>query len=100
MGSVVDYTVSFCARLLECSGVYDAEALDHYVSGLKPMTQDWVIIHNPTSMHQAAKWAERYDNMYFSKQRTMAASSAHTGGGNPPGNRRQSWSSRNPVTKP
>ena len=67
MGSIVDYTVAFCARLLECSDVSDAEALNHYFAGLKPTTQDWVLIHNPISMHQAAKWAERYDNTYFSK---------------------------------
>ena len=100
MGSVVNYTAAFCARLLECSDVSDAEALDQYVSGLKPMTQDWVLIHDPTYMHQAAKWAERYDNTYFSKQRSTAASSAHPGGCNPPGNRRQPWSNRNPSAKP
>ena len=66
-GSVVDYTAAFRARLLECSDVSDAEALDQHVFGLKPTTQDWVLIHDPTSMHQAAKWAERYDNTYFSK---------------------------------
>ena len=99
-GSIVDYTTAFRARLLECSDVSDAEALDRYLSGLKPMTQDWVLIHNPTSMHQAAKSAERYDNLYFSKQRTTAASSSNPGGGNPPDNRRQSWGSRNPVAKP
>ena len=100
MGSIVDYTVVFCARLLEYNKVSNAEVLDYYVSGLKPTTQDWVLIHGPTSMHQAAKWAERYYLTYFSKQRTTAASSAYTGGGNPPGNRWQSWSSRNPVVKP
>ena len=99
-GSVVDYTAAFRARLLECSDVSDAEALDRYISGLKPMTRDWVLIHDPTSMHQAAKWAERYDNMYFSKQRTMAASSAHPGGVSPPGNWRQSWSSSKTTAKP
>ena len=55
------------ARLLECSDVWDTEALDRYVAGLKPTTWDWVLIHNPTTMHQAAKWAERYDNTYFAK---------------------------------
>ena len=67
MGSVVEDTAAFCARLLECSDISDAEALDCYVASLKPTTRDWVLIHKPTSMHQAAKWAERYDNMYFSK---------------------------------
>ena len=67
MGSVVDYTVVFRVRILECSNLFDAEALDQYVTGLKPITQDWVLIHDPTIMHQAAKWAERYDNTYFAK---------------------------------
>ena len=73
----MDYTVAFCVRLLERSDVSVAEALDRYVSGLKPMTRDWVLIHDPTSMHQAAKWAESYDNTYFSKQRSTAPSSAN-----------------------
>ena len=67
MGSIVDYMAAFRARLLECSNISDAEVLDRYVSGLKPTTQDWVLIHDPTTMHQAAKWAERYDNTYFAK---------------------------------
>ena len=96
----MDYTVAFRARLLECSDISDAEALDRYVAGLNPTTQDWVLIHNPTLMHQAGKWAERYDNTYFSKQRTAAASSSNPGGGNPPGNRRQPWGNRNNVGKP
>ena len=95
----MDYTVAFRARLLECSDVSDAEALDRYVSGLKPMTRDWVLIHDTTSMHRVAKWAERHDNTYFSKQRTTAASSSNPGGGNPPGNRRQPWGNRNNVAK-
>ena len=65
----MDYTAAFRARLLECSDVSDAEALDRYVSGLKLTTQDWVLIHDPTAMHQAAKWAEWYDNAYFAKSR-------------------------------
>ena len=100
MASVVDHIVAFHARLLECSDVSDAEVLDRYVTGLKPMIRDWVLIHNPTSMHQAAKWAERYDNTYFSKQRTTAARSSNPGGGNPPGNRQQQWGNRNPAAKP
>ena len=67
MGSAVDCTAAFRARLLECSNVSDAEALDWYVSGLKPITRDWVLIHDPTTMHQAAKWAEWYDKTYFAK---------------------------------
>ena len=96
----MDYTAEFHARLLDCSDVSDAEVLDRYVSGLKPMTQDWVLIHYPTSMQQATKWAERYDNTYFSKQHTTAASSSNPGGGNPSGNGWQPWGSRNPVAKP
>ena len=67
MGSIVDYMAAFRARLLDCSNVSDADALDRYVAGLKPTTWDWVLIHDPTTMHQAAKWAERYDNAYFAK---------------------------------
>ena len=100
MGSVVDYTAAFRAKLLECSDVSDFKVLDRYIAGLKPTTRDWVLIHDPTMMNQAAKWAERYENTYFSKQHSTAASSAHPGGGNPPGSRRQSWISRNPVAKP
>ena len=55
MKSVVDYTVVFPARLLKCSNVSDAEVLDQYVAGLKSTTQDWVLIHDPTKMDQAAK---------------------------------------------
>ena len=80
MGFVVDYTAVLRARFLKCSSVSDAKALDRYVAGLKPMTQDWVLIHDPIMMHQAAKWAERYNNTYFSKQHTTAASSANLGG--------------------
>ena len=67
MRSVVDYTAAFRGRLLECRSISDAEALDQYVAGLKPITRDWVLIHDPTTKHQAAKWAERYDNTYFAK---------------------------------
>ena len=96
----MDYTVAFRAKLLKCSDVSDAEVLDRYYSGLKLTIRDWVLIHDPASMHQAAKWAERYDNTYFSKQRSTAASSSNPGGGNPPGNRRQPWGNRNPSAKP
>ena len=63
--SVVNYTVAFCVRLLECSDIFDAEALDCYITGLKPTTRDWVLIQDPMSMHQVAKWAETYENTYF-----------------------------------
>ena len=44
----------FKAWLLECMDVLDAEALDHYVAGLKQGTRDWVLIHDPSSLHEAA----------------------------------------------
>ena len=55
--------VALRARLLECTEVSDAEALDRYVAGLKQGTRDWVLIHDPRSLHKAALWAVRYDNM-------------------------------------
>ena len=79
MGSIVDYMAAFRARLLECSDILDAEVLDWYVMGLKPTTQDWVLIHNPTTVHQATKWAGRYDNTYFAKSPLAASSSALLG---------------------
>ena len=75
-GSVIDFTAAFRAKLLECSNVSDAEALDRYIAGLKPTTRDWVLIHDPTTMHQAAKWAERYNNTYFSKSHNAASTLA------------------------
>ena len=59
--------MAFRARLLDCSNISDAKALDQYVAGLKPTKQDWVLIHDPTTMHQAVEWAEKYDNTYFAK---------------------------------
>ena len=50
-GSIIDSTAAFRARLLECSNINDAEALDCYVAGLKLTTQDWVLIYDPTIMH-------------------------------------------------
>ena len=58
---------AFRAGLLECSNILDAKTLDRYVEGLKPMTQDWVLIHDPEMMFQAAKWVERCNKTYFSK---------------------------------
>ena len=68
--------VAFRARTLEGTDVSDVEALDRYVAGLKPTTQEWVMIHNPSTMHQAAKWAARYEIMYFSKSLTTTSTSA------------------------
>ena len=87
MGSVVDYTVAFRARLLECTNVSDAEALDRYVAGLKQGTRDWVLIHEPSSLHEAARWAEWYDNMYYSCGKADATSQQSTGGPMPLGRR-------------
>ena len=42
---------AFRARLLECSNISDAEVVDLYVAGLKLTTQDWVLLHDPTTMH-------------------------------------------------
>ena len=54
-GNVIDYTAAFCSRLLECTDVSDAEALARYVNGLKQGSKDWVLIHDPSSLHKAAK---------------------------------------------
>ena len=61
------------AWLLECMEVSDAEAVDHYIAGLKSGTRDWVLIHDPSSLHEAAHWAERYDNMHYSRGKANAA---------------------------
>ena len=74
--SVVDYIADFRARVLECSNASRAKALDRYVAGKKPTMQDWVLINNPTTMHQVAKWAEKYDNMFFSKSHVATYTSA------------------------
>ena len=87
MGSVLDYTAAFRARLLECTDVSDAEALDRYVAGLKQGTRDWVLIHDPSSLHEAARWAERYDNTYYSRGKANAASQQSTGAPMPLGRR-------------
>ena len=79
MGSAVDYTVVFRARLLECSNASEAEALDRYMAGLKPTTPDWVLIHDPITMHLATKWVERYDNTYFAKSRAGESSAVLPG---------------------
>ena len=85
----MDSTVAFRARLLECSNTSDAKAVYQYVADIKPTTQNGVLIHDPMTMHQVAKWAERYNNMYFLKLRMAASISAQPGAGNPPGNCRQ-----------
>ena len=54
-GSVIDYTAAFCSRLLECMDVSDAEALARYADGFKQGTKDWVLIHDPSYLHKAAK---------------------------------------------
>ena len=66
----MDYTAVFCSRLLECTDVFDVEAPARYMDGLKQGTKDWVLIHDPSSLHKAAKWAELYSNAYYSRSRT------------------------------
>ena len=67
MGSVIDSMAIFGAKLLECTNVSDSEALDRYVAGLKQGARDWVLIHDPSSLHKAARWAKRYNNTYYCK---------------------------------
>ena len=57
--SVKDYTAAFYSRPLGCTDVSDAEALMRYIDGLKQGTKGWVLIHDPSSLHEVAKWAER-----------------------------------------
>ena len=64
---MIDYTAVFRSRLLECMDVSDAEALARYVNGLKQGTKDWVLIHNPSSLHEVAKWAEWYNSLHYSR---------------------------------
>ena len=61
-GNVIDYTAVFHSRLLECTNASDAEALTRYIDALQQGTRDWVFIHDPSSLHKAAKWVERYDS--------------------------------------
>ena len=65
-GNVIDYTAVFHSRLLECMDVSDTEALVRYVDGLKQGTKDWVLIHEPSSLHKVAKWTEWFNNAYYS----------------------------------
>ena len=60
--------------------VYDAEVLDRYVAGLKQGTRDWVLIHDPSSLHEVVCWAERYDNLYYSRGKANAALQQNSGG--------------------
>ena len=61
-GSVIDYTAAFHFRLLKCMDVSDAEVLARYVDGLKQGTKDWVLLYDPSSLYEAAKWAEQYNS--------------------------------------
>ena len=54
---MINYTAAFHSRLLEYTDVSDAEALVRYIDGLKQGTKDWVLIHDPISLQEAAKWA-------------------------------------------
>ena len=53
-GSVIDYTAAFHSRLLKCRDVSDTEALTRYIDGLKQGTKDWVLINDPSSLHEVA----------------------------------------------
>ena len=79
------------ARLVQhvVSNVSDAEALDCYVAGLKSGTRDWVLIHNPNSLHKAARWAERYEKMHFSRGKANAALQQSSGNQMPVGHHQQ-----------
>ena len=68
--SVIDYTAALHFRILECMDVSDAEALARYVDSLKQGTKDWVLIHDPSSLHEATKWAEWYNSMYYFRSRS------------------------------
>ena len=72
-GNVINYTASFYSRLLECMDVSDTEALARYVNSLKQGTKDWVLIHDPSFLHEVAKWAQWYDNTYYSRSRSNSA---------------------------
>ena len=73
---MIDYTAAFYSRLFECMDVSDAEALVKYIDGLKQGSKDWVLIHDPSSLHEAAKWTERYNSMYYSRSRGNQASTS------------------------
>ena len=54
-GSVIDRTTASHSRLLEFMDVSDAETLVRYIDGLKQGTKDWVLIHDPSSLHKVEK---------------------------------------------
>ena len=64
--------------------ISDAEALDHYVACLKA-GRDWVLIHDPSSLQEAAFWEERYDNTYYSGGKANAALQQSSGNQMPAG---------------
>ena len=65
-GSALDCTKAFYSRLLECMDISYAEAFARYIDYLKQGTKEWVLIHNPSSLCKAAKWAAWYNNTYYS----------------------------------
>ena len=75
-GSVLDYTAAFHSRLLKCMDVFNAEALMRYIDDLKQGTKNWVLIHDPNSLHKVAKWAEQYGSTYYFRSRSNWASSS------------------------
>ena len=67
---MIDYTAAFYSRLFECMDVSDAEALAKYIDGLKQGSKDWVLIHDPSSLCEVAKWVEWYNSTYYSCSRS------------------------------
>lgn len=67
--SVQGYTYEFRLIALEIPGLTDEEKLDRYVRGLKPATRREVEVRDPTTFDEAARIAERYDQISFQRNR-------------------------------
>ncbi|KAI8136429.1 hypothetical protein BJV82DRAFT_584548 [Fennellomyces sp. T-0311] len=76
---VTQYNSAFQAAFVECTDVSQAEALRRYISGLKPDTSDHVDLQNPSTLRQAMKIAEDYDNHKFNRSRQNADRPRHQG---------------------
>ncbi|KAG2217458.1 hypothetical protein INT45_009657 [Circinella minor] len=63
--SVTKYNSTFQAAFVECNNVNEAEALSHYISGLKSQTKKYVELEGPRVLCKAMKLAENYDNASF-----------------------------------
>ena len=53
---------------MECSDVSEAEALSHYIYGLKSKTKKYVELQEPHVLCKAMKLVENYDNASFGSQ--------------------------------